>query len=102
MILEVAMLNVRQGQETKFEAAFSPAETIIGSVKGHIAHQLQRCVEQQRKYLLLVQWERLEDHTEGFRGSPQYQEWKGLLHRFYDSFPSIEHYAFVLGDPLAA
>ncbi len=43
-------------------------------------------------YLLLVQWHRLEDHTEGFRGSPDYQQWSRLLHHFYDPFPTVEHY----------
>lgn len=42
--------------------------------------------------MLLVQWARLEDHTRGFRGSPRYQEWKALLHHFYDPFPRVEHF----------
>jgi len=47
------------------------------------------------RYILLVNWERLEDHTEGFRGSEEYQEWKKLLHHFYDPFPTVEHYESV-------
>ena len=46
-------------------------------------HQLQRCLESQDKYVLLVQWQRLEDHTIGFRQSRHYQDWKKLLHHFY-------------------
>ena len=101
MILEVAILNVKQGQEEAFQEAFGRAQAIIGSTQGYIAHQLQRCVENRNRFLLLVQWETLRDHTEGFRGSPQYQEWKELLHHFYDPFPIVEHYEFVLGSPLA-
>jgi heme-degrading monooxygenase HmoA len=41
---------------------------------------------------LLVRWRRLEDHTEGFRGSRAYQRWKALLHPFYEPFPEVEHY----------
>jgi heme-degrading monooxygenase HmoA len=59
---------------------------------GYISHQLQRCIEHSGKYLLLVHWRSLEDHTVGFRNSAGYQEWKRLLHGFYDPFPVVEHF----------
>ena len=92
MILETAMLDVRSGQEAEFERAFIPASAIISSMPGYVSHELHRCIEHPSRYLLLVRWERLEDHTVGFRGSPEYQEWKGLLHHFYDPFPTVEHF----------
>ena len=92
MILEVAILDVIPEQESDFESAFAKASSIIGGMPGYISHQLQHCVEAQNRYLLLVQWEALEDHTVGFRGSDQYQEWRKLLHHFYDPFPTVEHY----------
>ena len=95
MILEVAILNVRAGEGVAFEQAFSQAQDIISSMPGYASHQLQRCLESQEKYLLLVQWQRLEDHTIGFRRSQQYQEWKHLLHHFYEPFPTVEHYELV-------
>lgn len=95
MILEAARLDVIPGQEADFEAAFGEAETIIASMSGYLDHELRRCVEQPSRYLLLVRWRRLEDHTEGFRGSPQYQQWKSLLHHFYEPFPEVEHYQAV-------
>jgi heme-degrading monooxygenase HmoA len=48
-------------------------------------------LERDGRYLLLVRWETVEDHTEGFRQSADYQEWKALLHHFYDPFPTVEH-----------
>ncbi|MGI8483816.1 MAG: antibiotic biosynthesis monooxygenase family protein [Thermomicrobiales bacterium] len=96
MVIEVAMLNVIPGEESDFEAAFSQASTIIASMPGYHSHQLQRCLEVQSKYLLLVEWESLEDHTIGFRGSSEYAEWKRLLHHFYDPFPTVEHFASVV------
>ena len=95
MILEVAILDVRPGHEAGFEAAFRQASRIIAGIKGHVSHQLQRCLEQPGRYILLVNWETLEDHTVGFRQSPDYQEWKRLLHHFYDPFPTVEHYTAV-------
>jgi heme-degrading monooxygenase HmoA len=97
MILEVARLDVRPGQCEKFELAFSKAQAIISTMPGYVSHQLQRCIESPDRYILLVRWQRLEDHTVGFRESPQYQEWKTLLHSFYDPFPEVEHYRVVFG-----
>lgn len=92
MILEVAILDVIPGQTDAFEVAFGKAQSIIASMKGYVSHELQRCVETESRYVLLVRWETLEDHTVGFRESTEYQEWKALLHHFYDPFPVVEHY----------
>lgn len=92
MILEVAILNVIPGQENEFLNAFSKAQGIISKMPGYISHQLKRCIENASQFILLVEWEKLTDHTEGFRGSKEYQEWKILLHHFYDPFPTVEHY----------
>ena len=95
MILEVAILDVIMGKEDEFQAAFKRASPIIASMKGYISHQLQRCIEKENRYILLVNWETLEDHTVGFRGSEEYQEWRKLLHHFYDPFPIVEHYGLI-------
>lgn len=91
-ILEIALLNVKSGQSESFEASFRQASAIISGIKGYTGHELRKCVEDDHKYALLVHWETLEDHTVGFRESPQYQEWKTLLHHYYDPFPVVEHY----------
>lgn len=92
MILEAVMLQVRPRMEEEYEKVFGEASKIISSMKGYISHELQRCMEVRGKYLLLVKWETLEDHTTGFRQSKEYQEWKKLLHHFYDPFPTVEHF----------
>jgi heme-degrading monooxygenase HmoA len=92
MILEVAILKVIPGKEDEFVKAFSKAQEIIAKMAGYIAHQLKRCIENKSQFILLVEWEKLTDHTEGFRKSDEYQEWKKLLHHFYDPFPTVEHY----------
>ncbi|GAB5382629.1 MAG: antibiotic biosynthesis monooxygenase [Aliiglaciecola sp.] len=92
MILESALLKVIPGQESEFESAFSRAKSIICASPGFDSFELQRCLENENQYLLLVRWQKLTDHTEGFRGSSQYQEWKALLHHFYDPFPTVLHF----------
>jgi len=97
MILEVAILDVIPGSENDFLSAFSKAQLIISKMAGYISHQLKRCLENSSRFILLVEWQKLTDHTEGFRGSKEYQEWKSLLHHFYDPFPVVEHYEEVKG-----
>ena len=96
MILEVAMLNIIPEKAEAFEVAFSKAREIISSMKGYISHDLQKCIENNNQYILLVNWETVEDHEIGFKKSKKYQEWKKLLHHFYDPFPTVQHYKSVL------
>lgn len=97
MILEIAQLKIRAGQVVEFENAFKRAQTIIASMPGYIGHELQCCIESKEHYVLLVRWQSLEAHEDGFRQSPEYQEWKRLLHHFYDPFPTVLHYEVVPG-----
>ncbi|MFJ5882593.1 antibiotic biosynthesis monooxygenase family protein [Kitasatospora cineracea] len=98
MILESALLDVRPGQEQDFLAAFAEARPLIAAQPGFRSLELRRCLDEGRtsRFLLQVGWDTLEDHTEGFRRSPEYARWRELLHRFYDPFPTVEHY----GEPL--
>ena len=92
MVLEAALLTVNAGCTEEFERAFRQASPLIASTPGYLGHELHRCVENAARYLLLVRWERLEDHTIGFRQALHYQDWKRLLHHFYSPFPVVEHF----------
>ncbi len=95
MILEVAILNVIPEKTSAFEAAFEKAGEFISSTNGYLGHQLQRNLEVPNRYILLVRWEKLEDHTIGFRSSSAYEDWKKLLHHFYSPFPKVDHYFMI-------
>src|SRR5690606_16733842 len=92
MITEHALLPVKPGRETEFEEAFASARLIIASMPGFRRLTLSRGIEREGSYLLLVRWDSVEAHEVGFRGSPEYLEWKRMLHHFYDPFPLVEHY----------
>ncbi|KIQ62084.1 antibiotic biosynthesis monooxygenase [Kitasatospora griseola] len=98
MILESALLDVRPGQEDDFLAAFAEARPLIAAQRGFRSLELRRCLDEgsTSRFLLQVEWGTLEDHTEGFRRSPEYGRWRELLHHYYDPFPTVEHY----GEPL--
>lgn len=98
MILEVAILKIKPGIAAEFEAAFTTASSIISSMPGYISHELQRCLELENQYILLVRWAKLEDHTVGFRQSREYQKWRQLLHHFYEPFPTVEHYERIISN----
>ncbi len=98
MILEVAILNVKHNEEIKFEMAFLKAQQIIMNINGYISHQLQRCIERPNRYILLVNWNTLESHTIDFRLSDEYDEWRKLLHHFYEPFPEVEHYKSIFSN----
>ena len=100
MILEVVRLDIKPGQEREFEVAFGKAQDIISRMNGYVSHQLQKCLEKDSRYILLVNWQTLEDHTVGFRQSTEYQEWRRLLRHFYEPFPEVEHYATVYSNGL--
>ena len=95
MILEVSALDIIKGKELEFEVSFKKAQLIISSMPGYISHQLQKCIENENRYILLVNWETIEHHTVGFRESPEYIKWKELLHYFYNPFPNVEHYHII-------
>ncbi len=92
VILETAVLHVKPELVQTFEESFKKASAYIASVKGYVNHELHLCIESPNQYLLLVRWEKLEDHTIGFRQSAAYLEWKKLLHHYYEPFPVVEHY----------
>jgi heme-degrading monooxygenase HmoA len=96
MILEAFIAHIKTGMESEFEVALRDAAPIISSMKGFISIELQRCMEVTGQYLFLIRWETLEDHTVGFRGSPEYQEWRSRLHHFYEPMPTVQHYEKVL------
>jgi heme-degrading monooxygenase HmoA len=96
VITEHAVLEVVPGRALEFVAAMERAKSLIAASPGFAGLRVERCIERPNCFLLLVEWERLEDHTEGFRGSPAYGEWRAALHHFYDPFPVVEHFEAVV------
>lgn len=99
MILEIAMLQVRAGQESAFESAFDDAQTLLSRQSGYLGHELLRCLDAPGRYALHVRWRTVADHEQGFRGSDAYPAWRARLHGFYDPFPTVEHFERVAPPP---
>lgn len=95
MILEAVFLYVKPDLTSQFENDFIKASQYISSIEGYLGHRLEKCIETENKYLLVVDWNTLEDHTIGFRTSKAYLEWKKILHHYYEPFPIVEHFETV-------
>jgi heme-degrading monooxygenase HmoA len=96
MILEIAHFQISAGSQAGFEAAFATAQDILASMPGYLGHELHHCIEDESEYQLLVRWRTVEDHTQGFRGSPRFAQWRALLSPFFAAPPNALHYERVL------
>lgn len=92
MILEVAIFDIKQGTQPEFEKQFEKAQLVISQAIGYISHQLQKCLENDKKYMLVVKWQTLEDHIEGFRNSERFTQWRALIGSYFDTPPVVEHF----------
>ena len=92
MILELATIDIKQGTNTDFEKNLEHAQQVISKSPGYISHQFQKSVERPNRYVLLIQWVSLEAHTEGFRGSELFKEWRALIGPYFETPPVVEHF----------
>ncbi|MCW3091123.1 MAG: antibiotic biosynthesis monooxygenase [Ferruginibacter sp.] len=97
MTLELATIDIKQGANVDFESHLEKAQEILRKAKGYISHQFQKCLEQENRYVLLIRWETLEDHTIGFRESELFKEWRGLIGSFFETPPFVQHYELKFG-----
>ena len=99
MVLERAAIRITPGRVEEFEQAFGQAVLVLAASTGFVSATLSRGVESPGAYLLLVEWATLEDHTVGFRESPAFGEWRGLIGSFFDAAPDVEHFVQVAASP---
>jgi heme-degrading monooxygenase HmoA len=92
MVLELAIIDIKQDTNKAFEEAIKQAQNVICQSKGFIEIQVKKCTEQVNRYVLLIQWETLEDHTIGFRESELFKEWRALIGPFFENPPMVQHY----------
>ena len=92
MILELATIDIKQGVNAEFERHLEQAQNVLSKAEGYIEHEFQKCIENESRYILLIKWASLEAHTEGFRGSELFKEWRGLIGQFFEKPPHVEHF----------
>jgi heme-degrading monooxygenase HmoA len=94
MILEVADIRIQPGAQAEFDAAIARGlETVIAKAHGYRGHRVVKGIESPERYLLMIEWDTVEDHTVGFRGSPAFQEWRAIVGPFFAAPPQVEHFA---------
>jgi heme-degrading monooxygenase HmoA len=96
MILELADIRIRPGENAAFEEAIQRGlATVIGNAKGFRGHKVNRGVENTERYILQIFWDSLEDHTVGFREGPLFPQWRAIVGPFFASPPTVEHFELV-------
>jgi heme-degrading monooxygenase HmoA len=91
MILEIAQIDVKAGEEAAFEARVKDAVPVLRRADGCLGLELQRSIEKPSRYRVMIRWRTLENHTVNFRGSPLFQEWRALVEPHFASPPEVEH-----------
>ena len=97
MVLEQVVAQVNAGQEKAYEKAFAGAAGLITSSPGCLGLRFYRCFETPGRYVVLIEWERLEDHLEGFRKSPAFEQYRAAVTGFMSAPPTVEHYELLVG-----
>lgn len=96
MILEIADIRIQPGRNAEFEAAVRQgAQSVIAGAKGFRGYKVNRGVESPERYVLMIYWDTLEDHTVGFRGGPLFAQWRGIVGPFFAAPPVVEHFELV-------
>ena len=96
MIIEHALLQVRDGEDAAFAAAMAEARPLIAASPGFQSIEVRPALERSGLYLLLVRWDSVADHRDGFRQSERYARWRDILHRFYEPMPVVDYFGDAL------
>jgi heme-degrading monooxygenase HmoA len=101
MILEIADIRVHTGKHEAFKVAVEHGlSTVLSKAKGFQRYEVQHCLETPERFVLLITWDTLEDHTVGFRTSPAFTEWRKIIGEFLASPPHVEHFALASSQAL--
>ena len=96
MILEVADIRIAPGQQAAFDEAIQRGlTTVISQAKGFRGWKVNKGVESPERYLLMIFWDTLEDHTVGFRQGPLFAQWRGIVGPYFAQPPVVEHFALL-------
>jgi heme-degrading monooxygenase HmoA len=97
MILEVADIRIPPGKNAEFEVAIGQGlATVIAQARGYLAHKVQRGIDSPERYLLMIWWQTLENHTVDFRQGPRFAEWRSYIGPFLAVPPQVEHFELAL------
>src|ERR1700754_3353422 len=95
MVLEVALIDIRRGEEEAFAAAYRKAHTIVTDTPGFRSIRMTRGIESPSRFVLLVEWDTVEAHLNNFRESDRFPQWRGHIGPYFASPPVVEHFVDV-------
>jgi heme-degrading monooxygenase HmoA len=92
VILELADIRIHPGKQAEFDAAIKKGvDSVISKAKGFRGYKINKSIETPERYVLMIFWDTIENHTVDFRGSPAFQDWRAIVGPFFAAAPSVEH-----------
>jgi heme-degrading monooxygenase HmoA len=96
MILEIADIRIQPGKQQEFDAAIvRGVEQVIAHAKGYRGYKINKGIESPERYVLMVFWETLENHTVDFRESEAFQAWRAIVGPYFAAPPAVEHFSLL-------
>ena len=96
MILEVADIRIKAGTQAAFDEAIKEGlDKVVRRSKGYRGHKVQKSIESPERYLLMIYWDTVENHTVDFRESPAFQEWRSYVGPHFAAPPAVEHFTLL-------
>jgi heme-degrading monooxygenase HmoA len=92
MVLEVALIDVQEGREDEFAAAYGKARQLVATTPGCRSVRMTRGIESPSRFVLLVEWDSVDAHLDNFRASERFTEWRALIGPYFDGAPRVEHF----------
>ena len=96
MILEIADIRITAGRQTEFDAAIQRGVTqVISKAVGFQGFKINKSIESPDRYVLMIYWTTLENHTVDFRGSAAFADWRAIVGPFFAAPPVVEHFTLL-------
>ncbi|MCW2641778.1 MAG: Antibiotic biosynthesis monooxygenase [Dactylosporangium sp.] len=97
MVIEVALIDVQEGREDEFAAAYAKAKPLVATTPGCRSVRMTRGVETPTRFVLLIEWDSVEAHIDNFRATDRFTQWRGLIGPYFDGAPRVEHFTDLSG-----
>jgi heme-degrading monooxygenase HmoA len=96
MILELADIRIKPGTQAEFDAAIKKGvDSVVAKAKGFMGYKVNKGIESPERYILMIFWQTLENHTVDFRQSPAFQDWRAIVGPYFAGPPVVEHFTLL-------
>ena len=92
VVFEHATVSVDPARAREFESVLVEATGVLARAEGFLGVDVLRCLEQGGRYVLVVRWRALEDHTVTYRNSELASEFRSFIGPYLVTAPEVLHH----------